>query len=129
MEISYEEISDLREFIFALNCAQDSVVIVEGKRDAAALKSLGFTEEVLEFHSFGGITKFADSVSDYKNLIILFDIDKKGKYLTKRIIEQLERRTKIDMSYKKQLIAVTRGKIRTIEELTRYVPLVRSIIV
>ncbi|MEO9308811.1 MAG: toprim domain-containing protein [Nitrososphaera sp.] len=129
MEISYEEISDLREFIFALNCAQDSVVIVEGKRDAAALKSLGFTEEVLEFHSFGGITKFADSVSDYKNLIILFDFDKKGKYLTKRIIEQLERRTKIDMSYKKQLIAVTRGKIRTIEELTRYVPLVRSIIV
>jgi 5S rRNA maturation endonuclease (ribonuclease M5) len=129
VEISYEEISDLREFIFALNCAQDSVVIVEGKRDAAALKSLGFTEEVLEFHSFGGITKFADSVSDYKNLIILFDFDKKGKYLTKRIIEQLERRTKIDMSYKKQLIAVTRGKIRTIEELTRYVPLVRSIIV
>ncbi|MEM4377924.1 MAG: toprim domain-containing protein [Candidatus Nitrosotenuis sp.] len=129
MEISYEEISNLKEFIFALNCAQDSVVIVEGKRDTAALKSLGFTEEILEFHSFGGITKFADFVSDYKNLIILFDFDKKGKYLTKRVIEQLERRTKIDMSYKKQLVAVTRGRICAIEELTRYVSLVRDTIV
>ncbi|MEW6043570.1 MAG: toprim domain-containing protein [Thermoproteota archaeon] len=129
MEISYEEISELKEFISALNCAQDSVVIVEGKRDTAALKSLGFTEEILEFHSFGGITKFADSVSDYKNLIILFDFDKKGKYLTRRVIEQLERRTRIDMSYKKQLISVTRGRIGAIEELTRYVPLVNGTIV
>jgi 5S rRNA maturation endonuclease (ribonuclease M5) len=129
VEISYEEISDLKKFIFALNCAQDSVVVVEGKRDTAALKSLGFTEEILEFHSFGGITKFADSVSDYKNLIILFDFDKKGKYLTRRVIEQLERRTKIDMSYKKQLIAVTRGRIRAIEELIRYVPLMRGTVV
>ncbi|MFN3655420.1 MAG: toprim domain-containing protein [Candidatus Nitrosotenuis sp.] len=129
MEISYEEISDLREFISALNYAQDSVVVVEGKRDTAALKGLGFTEAILEFHSFGGITKFADFVSDYKNLIILFDFDKKGKYLTKRVVEQLERRTKIDMSYKKQLIAVTRGRIRAIEELTRYVPFIRGLVV
>ncbi|HXG73531.1 MAG TPA: toprim domain-containing protein [Candidatus Nitrosotenuis sp.] len=129
MEISYEEISDLREFIFAINRAQDSVIIVEGKRDAAALKSLGITEEILEFHSFGGITKFADSVSDYKNLIVLFDFDKKGKYLTKRVIAQLERRTRIDMSYKKQLIGITRGKIRTIEELNRYAHHVHSTMV
>ncbi len=124
VEISHEEISDLKNFIFALNSAQDSIVVVEGKRDAAALRHLGFTEEILEFHSFGGITKFADSVSNYKNLIILFDFDKKGRYLTRRVIEQLERRTRIDMSYKRRLIVVTRGKICTIEELTQYAQLV-----
>lgn len=124
MEISHEEISDLKNFIFALNSAQNSIVVVEGKRDTAALRHLGFTEEILEFHSFGGITKFADSVSNYKNLIILFDFDKKGRYLTRRVIEQLERRTRIDMSYKRQLIVATRGKIGTIEELIQYAHLV-----
>jgi len=95
-------------------------VVVEGKRDSAALKNLGYEQKILEFHSFGGITKFADSVSDHKNLIILFDSDRKGKYLTRRVIEQLERRTRIDLSYKKRLIEITNGKIRTIEELSQY---------
>ena len=120
MEISFDEISDLRNFINNLNYMQESIVVVEGKRDSEALKKLGFTEQVLEFHSFGGITKFADSVAHHKNLIILFDSDRKGKYLTRRIIEQLERRVRIDLSHKKRLVEITKGKIRAIEELIRY---------
>lgn len=126
MEISHAEISDLQNFIVELNSAHESVVVVEGKRDSAALAKLGYEEKILEFHSFGGITKFADSVSCHKNLIVLFDFDRKGKYLTRRIIMQLERRTKIDLSYKKRLAQITRGKIRTIEELSRYVPAVND---
>jgi len=120
VEISFDEISDLRNFINNLNYMQESIVVVEGKRDSEALKKLGFTEQVLEFHSFGGITKFADSVAHHKNLIILFDSDRKGKYLTRRIIEQLERRVRIDLSHKKRLVEITKGKIRAIEELIRY---------
>ena len=126
MEISYEGVSELRNFIIALNSAQESRVVVEGKRDSAALKSLGYTEKTLEFHSFGGITRFADSASKHKNLIILLDYDRKGKYLTRRIIEQLERRTRIDLSYKKKLAQITRGRLRTIEELSRYELLVNG---
>ena len=118
VEISYDEISDLRDFIVSLNLSS-GVVIVEGKRDTAALKSLGCSQEILEFHRFGGMTKFADSVSD-KNLILLFDSDRKGKYMTKKVIEQLERRTRIDLSYKKRLMRITRGKISAIEELSQY---------
>lgn len=120
MLVTESEIYDIKEFIDSLNSEKESTVIVEGKRDSEALKKLGFTEKVLEFHKFGGLTKFADSVSDHKRLIILFDSDRKGKYLTRRVIEQLERRTRIDLSYKKKLIQITRGKIRTIEELDRY---------
>lgn len=118
MEISYDEISELRDFIVSLNVSS-GVVIVEGKRDTAALKSLGCSQEILEFHRFGGMTKFADSVSD-RNLILLFDSDRKGKYMTKKVIEQLERRTRIDLSYKKRLMRITRGKICAIEELIQY---------
>jgi 5S rRNA maturation endonuclease (ribonuclease M5) len=118
VEISYDEISELRDFIVSLNVSS-GVVIVEGKRDTAALKSLGCSQEILEFHRFGGMTKFADSVSD-RNLILLFDSDRKGKYMTKKVIEQLERRTRIDLSYKKRLMRITRGKICAIEELIQY---------
>lgn len=126
MEVSLDEISDLRDFINNLNSTQESIVVVEGKRDSEALKRLGFTEVVLEFHSFGGIAKFVDSVSHHKNLIILFDSDRKGRYLTRRVIEQLERRTRIDLSHKKRLIAITSGKIRAIEELVQYEPFIND---
>ena len=126
MEISSEEISEIRNFIVALNSAQESRVVVEGKRDSAALKSLGYAEKTLEFHSFGGITKFADSASRHRNLIILLDYDRKGKYLTRRIIEQLERRTRLDLSYKKKLAKITKGRLRTIEELSQYELLVNG---
>jgi 5S rRNA maturation endonuclease (ribonuclease M5) len=97
VEISGDEISDLRDFIVSLNCATESVIVVEGKRDSAALKSLGYSQQILEFHRFGGMTRFADSV-----------------------IEQLERRTRIDLSYKKRLMHITKGRISAIEELSQY---------
>jgi len=129
VEIPFDEISDLRNFISNLNSVQESIVVVEGRRDSDALKKLGFTEQVLVFHSFGGITKFADSVAHHKNLIILFDSDRKGKYLTRRLIDQLEHRMRIDLSHKKRLIEITKGRIRAIEELIRYESLVNNYII
>ncbi len=50
----------------------DSVVIVEGKRDSAALRKIGFSGKVLEFHKFGGMINFVDSVAKHENLISSF---------------------------------------------------------
>lgn len=118
--ISEQEIQDIKNFIELLNSKSDSAVIVEGKRDSEALKKLGFSGRVLEFHKFRGLRKFVDLVSEYKSLIILFDRDRKGRYLTTKIIEQLERRVKIDLSFKRKLVLITKGKVRTIEELSCY---------
>jgi 5S rRNA maturation endonuclease (ribonuclease M5) len=120
MEFSDEEFSDVKNFIDSLNSKKGSAVIVEGKRDAVALKGLGFSGKVLEFHKFGGLAKFADSAAQYKHLIVLLDSDRKGKYLTAKIMEQLERRTRVDLSFKKNLVSITKGKIRFIEQLTCY---------
>lgn len=120
MDITDKEILDLKNLVFLLNKKQDSVIIVEGKRDSDALKKIGVSGKVLEFHKFQGLMKFVDAVSQYKSLIILFDRDRKGRYLTARIIEQLERRTKIDLSFKRKLVSITKGKIRFIEELVLY---------
>ena len=120
MLVTEQEILELKDFIFQLNSMEDSVVVVEGKRDSSALKKLGYTGKVLEFHRFGGMIDFADSVSKYKRLIILFDRDKKGRTLTGKAIKLLQRRTKIDLSFKRKLREITKGKIMFIEQLVSY---------
>ena len=99
---------------------KDSIVAVEGKKDTTALKKLGFSGNVIEFHRFGGIVNFADYVARYEKLIILFDRDKKGRYLTGKTIQLLQRRTKIDLSFKRKLVSITKGKIRFTEQLVCY---------
>ncbi len=120
MLVTEQEIIELKNFIFQLNSMEDSVVVVEGKRDSIALKKLGYSGKVLEFHRFGGMIDFTDSVSKYKRLIILFDRDKKGRKLTGKTIQLLQRRTKIDLSFKKRLREITKGKIMFIEQLVCY---------
>ena len=120
MQVTEQEVQNVKDFILSLNAQRKSVVIVEGKRDSRALKKLGFSGTVFELHRFGGMIKFADRVAKYDRLIMLLDGDRKGKYLTAKIIEQLQHRTKIDLSFKKRLVSITKGKIRFIEQLVCY---------
>jgi 5S rRNA maturation endonuclease (ribonuclease M5) len=120
MEFPESEIAEIKKFMDLLNSQKDSVVVVEGKRDSAALMKLGYSGKILEFHKFNGMIKFADSAAKYHKIILLLDGDRKGKYLTKKIIELLERRTKIDLLFKKKLVSITKGKIRFIEQLVCY---------
>ena len=120
MEFPESEIAEIKKFMNLLNSQKDSVVIVEGKRDSAALIKLGYSGKILEFHKFNGMIKFTDSAAKYRKIILLLDGDRKGKYLTKKIIELLERRTKIDLLFKKKLVSITKGKIRFIEQLVCY---------
>ena len=120
MEFPENEIAEIKKFIDLLNSEKDGVEIVEGKRDSAALVKLGYSGKILEFHRFNGMIKFADSAAKYPKLILLLDGDRKGRYLTKKIIELLEHRTKIDLLFKKKLVSITKGKIRFIEQLVCY---------
>jgi len=120
MEFAESEIAEIKKFMDSLNSQTNCVVVVEGKRDAAALVKLGYSGKILEFHRFNGMIKFADSAAKYRKLILLLDGDRKGRYLTKKIIELLERRTKIDLLFKKKLVSITKGKIRFIEQLVCY---------
>jgi 5S rRNA maturation endonuclease (ribonuclease M5) len=120
MEFPENEIAEIKKFIDLLNSEKDGVVIVEGKRDSAALIKLGYSGKILEFHRFNGMIKFADSAAKYRKLILLLDGDRKGRYLTKKIVGLLEHRTKIDLLFKKKLVTITKGKIRFIEQLVCY---------
>jgi len=118
--VSEQEIIELKKFVFELNSIKNGVVVVEGKRDSNALKKLGYSGKILEFHRFGGMINFIDSVAKYEKLIILFDRDKKGRTLTEKTIQLLQRRTKVDLSFKRKLRIITQGKIMFIEQLVCY---------
>ena len=120
MLVTEQEIAELKNFVLHLNSMKESVVVVEGKRDSAALKRIGFSGKILEFHKFGGMINFVDSVARYENLIVLFDGDRKGKYLTGKTIHLLQRRTNVDLKFKRKLTSITKGKIRFIEQLVCY---------
>ncbi len=120
MIVTEQEISEMKNFVYQLNSMKESIVVVEGKRDSAALRKIGFLGKVLEYHKFGGMINFADSVAGYENLIILFDGDKKGKHFTRKTIQLLQRRTNIDLTFKRKLTSITKGKIRFIEQLVCY---------
>ena len=121
MIVDDSEIAEVRNFIRLLNSKKNSIVVVEGKKDENALKRLGFSGRVCQFHSFKGLTKFVDSMPRYRHLIVLLDSDRKGRYLTRRIISQLEHRMTIDLSFKRKLVAITKGKVRNVENLSSYV--------
>jgi len=118
--IEEQEIIEIKDFVSHLNSMRKSVVVVEGKRDSEALKKIGFSGKVVEFHKFGGMINFVDSVARHENLIILFDGDRKGKYFTRKTIQLLQRRTKVDLTFKRKLTSITKGKIRFIEQLVCY---------
>ena len=120
MKFPESEIAEIKKFVNLLNLQKNSVVVVEGKRDSAALKKLGYSGKIIEFHRFNGMIKFTDSAAKYRKLILLLDGYRKGRYLTKKIIGLLEHRTKIDLLFKKKLVTITKGKIRFIEQLTCY---------
>lgn len=120
MFVTEQEIHELKNFVSQLNSMKESVVIVEGKKDSTALKKVGFSGKVLEFHKFGGMVNFADSVAKYERVIVLFDRDKKGRTLTGKTIQLLQRRTRIDLSFKRKLRTITKGKIMFVEQLVCY---------
>jgi len=120
MLVTEQEIHELKDFVSQLNSIQESVVVVEGKRDAVALRKVGFSGKILEFHKFGGMINFADSVAKYQRLIILFDRDRKGRVLTGKTIQLLQRRTRVDLSFKRRLRVITKGKVMFVEQLVCY---------
>ena len=52
MEFPETEIADIKKFVNMLNSQKNCAVVVEGKRDSAALVKLGYSGKILEFHKF-----------------------------------------------------------------------------
>jgi len=123
VHIDQDEVQKLQKFVHMLNQESDkgAVVVVEGKRDVNALASIGFKGNVVILNNFKGINMLVENLERTSKVILMLDMDRKGKYLTHKILTLLQYKGKnVDMFYKKTLAAITRGKVRHTEDLTIY---------
>jgi 5S rRNA maturation endonuclease (ribonuclease M5) len=123
--IDDQTVERLRSFVGMLNeeSEKGSVIVVEGRRDAEALSRIGFTGSPAVFHHFKGVADFIDCHEESKKMILLLDMDRTGKYLTSKLVSQLQsRRHNVSLSYKRALAKITNGRVRHVEDLVVYAP-------
>ena len=115
-------IKEINEFIDQINSesTQESLILVEGKRDLEALSYLGCNGNIKIYHNFNNPLDLVDKFRDnYKKLIILLDLDRTGEIMTKKICNML-RQKYIDQKYRMRLLRITQGKVKNIEELKSF---------
>ena len=124
-------IAQLRNFVDRLNTEskKGSVIVVEGKHDVEALIRIGYTGHVMALNRFKGINNFVDSQCAIdRKIILLLDMDRTGKYLTSKLMKQLQSRGgNVCLFYKKSLARISNGKVRHVEDLISYAPLLSGI--
>ena len=115
-------IKEINEFIDQINSesTQESLILVEGKRDLEALSYLGCNGNIKIYHNFKNPIDLVDKFRDnYKKLIILLDLDRTGEIMTKKICNMLSQKY-IDQKYRMRLLRITQGKVKNIEELKSF---------
>lgn len=115
-------ISDINRFIGQINSEsnEQSLIIVEGKRDHEALLYLGCLGNIKTLHNFKNPIDLVDNFRrKYKKLILLLDLDKAGEEMTQKLSNILNQRY-IDKKYRTNLKKITQGKVKTIEELRSF---------
>jgi len=113
----------VRSFIRKLNdeSSNGALVVVEGPRDARALRALGFQGDLTTLSENGGMVRLAATAEQYRRTILLFDLDQEGRSLTKKAALLLEgKNCAIDLFFRRALVAATKGGIRQVEELGRF---------
>lgn len=94
-------------------------LIVEGKKDQAALESLGVRAPIITLTRKPIYSIVEDIAEKYKECVILVDLDKEGKRLFGKLSSGLARLgVRVDNKFREFLLKKT--KLRQVEGLVRY---------
>jgi 5S rRNA maturation endonuclease (ribonuclease M5) len=113
-------IESLSSFVKNLNDEEGALVIVEGVRDARALRNCGYSGELFMLCHNSNFAKLVSKATEYKKTILLLDNDSEGKNLSKRVQKTLSGRVRTDLFYQRKLLPASKGRIRHVEELSTY---------
>jgi len=99
--------------------SNDSVLVIEGKKDKRALEQLGINANFFLLNNRRNIQANAEEISKtYHRAILLLDADKKGKLLTKIMKDNLQRLgVRVDTRLKNMLVKATNAN--TIEGMRK----------
>ncbi|HEX16855.1 MAG TPA: topoisomerase [Thermoplasmatales archaeon] len=95
-------------------------VLVEGERDALALKELGLNGEILIVQCGKRLSSLCDFIAEnYKEIIILTDWDRKGWQLYRRIERNLRGRTRCIHDYR--LIFARYSMVKDVQSMPSFI--------
>jgi len=113
-------IESLSEFMRKLNDEESALVVVEGVRDARALREAGYDGEVFMLCHKNSVLTLEETAARFRKVILLLDNDREGRKLSERTKRILGGRVRIDSFYQRELLPASKGKIRHVEELAPY---------
>ena len=116
-----ERAERLRAVIEYLNEINENVpIIVEGKRDASALKKLGVSGEIIKLHNGKNLYDFCDDISrKFPQVILLLDWDQTGDDLYKTITNYLKGQFEEFSSFRELLRILCQKDINDIEGIPK----------
>ncbi len=87
-----ERADRLREIIEHLHEVNQRIpIIVEGKKDASALRNLGLIGDIITLHNGKNLYDFCDDITRrFHRVILLLDWDKKGEDLNRALSHHLK---------------------------------------
>jgi 5S rRNA maturation endonuclease (ribonuclease M5) len=104
--------------------AKGTPIIVEGKNDIEALRRLGVEGKIISAKTGG--KSILDVISEVeklapKEVIMLLDFDRRGRELTKRLRQDLEKaKTKINITFWSRLLDLVGTEVKDVEGLATY---------
>ncbi|MDH7563528.1 MAG: toprim domain-containing protein [Candidatus Bathyarchaeota archaeon] len=114
----------------AQKAVEGTPIVVEGKKDIAALKALSIDGKMIAAKTGG---KFLlDVVSEIercgaKEIILLLDFDRRGKQLTKKLIYYLEKSgITLNMRFWIELSSLLATEVKDVEGLASYMETLKS---
>jgi 5S rRNA maturation endonuclease (ribonuclease M5) len=95
---------------------KDTPVIVEGKKDASALRSLGLMGDIITLHNGQDLYDFCDELThQYGRVILLLDWDRKGEALNRILSQNLKGHWEEFSSFREILKILCQKEIKDIE--------------
>jgi 5S rRNA maturation endonuclease (ribonuclease M5) len=101
---------------------RDTPVIVEGKKDASALRSLGLEGNIVTLHNGKNLYDFCDDIKDrFEKVILLLDWDRTGDTLYRTLSENLTGHWEEFSSFRDILKILCQKDIHAIEGLPKLI--------
>lgn len=96
-------------------------VVVEGRKDSAALRRLGVRGKVLRVKASGKVLADVLDGVHAEEVILMIDFDRNGVELVKQITAYLEgRRVRVNSSFWKKIGALVRRDVKDVEGLPAF---------
>ena len=113
-----ERLRDLIDELTGINSTEhgDVPVIVEGKRDKAALITLGLTGKIITYNQGLGVHDFCEQIAEnYNEVMLLMDWDREGNALQQKLGRELAGQYEKFKRFRETLILMCQKEIKDIE--------------